>query len=652
MIDLATRYTVGVRGRRDGGRATSTTAKHRALLVTMSLLVVTGLTGCWYQAGWDGTHTNDNTSESTLGAANVATLAQKWLNSSLSYVADPSVANDLVYVADGSGPAIESLSETTGAVQTRAVESGSPTAPAVGNPASGGDGLVFTTESGNSASLQAFDANLKLVWSRTLPGKTPTSVTLVPNGPSSTGTGNAGMLLVTLLDTHRVVAYSDAGVLLGSSPTGGAYSTAVTVGNDLAYVGRTDAKLDALHLPSLTLDWTATVGTATSTGLVASPSVADGSVLAATGNGVVGAFDATTGKLQWRDSNLSGAVRDTMAVGNGRVYVTENQAAASPLYALDETTGAQLWHHQDAATGSKGSGPTLANGLVYFYTGAAGTVDALDAATGVLASAIATKNTATAFSPVVSDGDLFVTGSAGLQVLAPAVSPTRDPSTPAASPVPRNVPTTTSPAFSPPATTVLYAVFSMDSPATTPLTTVASVTNSGVARTWHLLGRENHSNGNTVAGFVEVWWAANPTAQSAISVTATFSRNTKDVTAPVGDLQVLVMDHAAPDQSAAAWTPNWLVTSKNNAATATVTTTAPDSVVFGVFDNWDNSETPVPGPDQSIISIVLNDADRDGYWVQTKNTPVVTPGPVQVNAAISGISDQWHAIAWEVLAAH
>ncbi len=99
----------------------STTAKHRALLVAVSLLVVTGLTGCWYQAGWDGTHTNDNTSESTLGASNVATLAQKWLDSSLTYVADPSVANDLVYLADGSGPALESLSETTGPVPARAV---------------------------------------------------------------------------------------------------------------------------------------------------------------------------------------------------------------------------------------------------------------------------------------------------------------------------------------------------------------------------------------------------------------------------------------------------------------------------------------------------------------------------------------------------
>jgi hypothetical protein len=229
-------------------------------------------------------------------------------------------------------------------------------------------------------------------------------------------------------------------------------------------------------------------------------------------------------------------------------------------------------------------------------------------------------------------------------------APSLDPATPGPGPVLNNVTTTTSPSFSPPAGTVVYAVFSMDSPAPTAVTTVTSVTNSGAPLTWHLLGRENHSNGSTVGGFVEVWWADNPTAQPGIAATATFSQPTKNVPAPVGDFQILVMDNAAADQSAAAWGSAYTFNLSSTPA-ATVTTTAPSSLVFGVFDDWDNSNTPQPGADQSIISIVLNSTDRDGYWLQAKGMPAATPGPVTMNATVVGNQNAWKALAWEVLAA-
>jgi hypothetical protein len=211
------------------------------------------------------------------------------------------------------------------------------------------------------------------------------------------------------------------------------------------------------------------------------------------------------------------------------------------------------------------------------------------------------------------------------------------------------VTSTTSPAFSPPAGTVVYAVFSMDSPASASITSVTAVTNSGAPLTWHLLGRENHNNVSSVGGFVEVWWADNPTAQSGIAATATFSQPTKNVPAPVGDFQVLVLDGAAADQSAAAWGSAYTFDLSSTPA-ASVTTTAPGSRVFGVFDDWDNSNMPQPGPDQSIISSVLNSTDRDGYWVQTKATPVAAPGPVTMKATVVGNQNAWHALAWEVLA--
>ena len=231
------------------------------------------------------------------------------------------------------------------------------------------------------------------------------------------------------------------------------------------------------------------------------------------------------------------------------------------------------------------------------------------------------------------------------------VAPTIDPSTPAAVGVINNVPTTTSVAFSPPAGTVLYAAFSMDSASYNgTMTTVSSIANSGTPLTWHLLGRENNHS-TTAGGFVEVWWAYNPSAQTNVTVTATFSQPTKNVTPPVGDFQVLVMNNAAPDQSAAAWNANFLLTSKDNAPFVNLTTTRANSQVFAIFDNWDNSEVPIPGVNQSIQSIILNQADRDGYWLQKQNSATATAGTnVLMNATDPGIANEWHALAWEVLA--
>jgi hypothetical protein len=256
-------------------------------------------------------------------------------------------------------------------------------------------------------------------------------------------------------------------------------------------------------------------------------------------------------------------------------------------------------------------------------------------------SAVATDeagNSATA-SPV----DVTVANTA-------STAPTIDPSTPAATAVMNNVTSTTSPTFSPPANTVIYAVFSMDSASYEgTITSVNTVTNSGTPLTWHLLGR-NNTFSSQAGGFLEVWWADNPTSQTNITSTATFSMATKNVSPPVGDFQILVMDNAAADQSSAAWSANTLLNSQNNAPFDNITTTKNNSQVFGVFDNWNNSETPVPGAGQSIQSIVLNTVDVDGYWIQKQNAPTPTAGTtVLMNATDPGQANQWRVLDWEVL---
>jgi len=233
-----------------------------------------------------------------------------------------------------------------------------------------------------------------------------------------------------------------------------------------------------------------------------------------------------------------------------------------------------------------------------------------------------------------------------------SASPTLDPSTPGPATIQNNVSTVASPSFSPPLNTVIYAAFSVDQkPGVNSV--VGSITNTGTPLHWQLLGRENHSDGSTVGGDVEVWWAYNANAQTGITATATFTLPTKNVTPPVGDFQILVFSGAAPDQSAAAVASNWLITGGgSNAPSVNLTTKAAHSRVFAVFDNWNyNGSSIVPGADQTIQSQVNNTADVDSYWLQQKTTPVAAAGtPVTMNATLGG-TNEWHAFAWEIVSA-
>jgi hypothetical protein len=237
----------------------------------------------------------------------------------------------------------------------------------------------------------------------------------------------------------------------------------------------------------------------------------------------------------------------------------------------------------------------------------------------------------------------------GIEVTGPRPATVMvDPSTPAAAPVANNAAWIASPAFSPPANTVLYAVFSMDS-LPTANSFVAGVFNSGAQLTWHQTNLENHTNGTTVGGYVQVFWAYNAVARSNLTVVGGFDARTKNVVPPVGLLQVLVVDHAKSTQAAAASRIAWNVAG-TSAPSATLSTTAPNSLVFAVFDNWDSSTTPTVPAGQAITSIVQNTADRDAYWLQARTAPTPVTGPVTMNAtAPSDI--HWHEIAWEILAA-
>jgi Fibronectin type III domain len=232
------------------------------------------------------------------------------------------------------------------------------------------------------------------------------------------------------------------------------------------------------------------------------------------------------------------------------------------------------------------------------------------------------------------------------------VGPVVDASTPAITPVSNNVTSVASSSFSPPGASVVYVALSLDSEPSESNPHVASVTNSGTALTWHLKGKENHT-GPGVGGFVEVWWAYNSTPQTNMILTVNLAQPTKNVTPPIGSLQVIVMTNAAADQSTAAWGAGWDAGSGGETPRAALTTTAPNSLVFAVANNWDSSETPTLPTDQTTTingrsAVVLNPIDLDTYWVQVKKTPTALAGPVTMSDSAPSV--RYHMLAWEVLA--
>jgi hypothetical protein len=218
--------------------------------------------------------------------------------------------------------------------------------------------------------------------------------------------------------------------------------------------------------------------------------------------------------------------------------------------------------------------------------------------------------------------------------------------------VTNNVTSVTTAAFSPPAASVIYAAFAMDSDPTVTNANVAGVSNTGTALTWHFKARQNQT-GTGVGGFVEIWWAYNLTAQNSITVTGAFGQPSKNVAPPTGALQVLVFTNAAADQTPAAFSATFDSTS-GSLPTATVTTTKANSLVLAVANNWDTSDSPTTGAGQTTtvnarLAVVLNPVDLDAYWVQVQSAPVAVAGPVTMNDTAPSV--RYHLIAWEVLAA-
>ena len=215
---------------------------------------------------------------------------------------------------------------------------------------------------------------------------------------------------------------ASTGAELWSYATGVPVATSPAVANGVVYVGSNDDERGendffALNASTGALLWsTEGVGPPTS---FSPPAVADGVVYVAAADALDRSYDvyaanASTGALLWSFQKAGSPYADegpfgAPAVANGVVYIgSEGTTVPVPdfvpipgnLYALNASTGAELWSYK---TGNIGGAPAVANGIV--YAGSDNGVYALNASTGALLWGRTSQNGAD--SPAVANGVVY-----------------------------------------------------------------------------------------------------------------------------------------------------------------------------------------------------------------------------------------------------
>ncbi len=344
----------------------------------------------WAQLSFGAAGQNNNIYENTISPSNVATLGLRWSTTNANNAgATPAISNGHVFVSTTAG--LQALSTATGAVLWTALPGSSffssPSVPGnavyVSDYASNMYALNFTTGAvtwtttvgsytlgspvyaagmvyigcGDHKLYALSAATGKIAWTYTTGSNIDASPSVV-----------AGVVYVGSEDHSLYALNATTGALLWSYATGSEIEATPAVANGLVYVASDDGKIYALRvagspidsLPAGSLVWSNTGVT------FAAPAVADGMVFY--GLNTLYAANARTGAVAWSfapDTQLRGHV----LVANGVVYAT---STSGQLYALAESTGAELGHAQ---TGSPFTGgAAIADGVIYVNAYDTGTV--------------------------------------------------------------------------------------------------------------------------------------------------------------------------------------------------------------------------------------------------------------------------------------
>ena len=154
---------------------------------------------------------------------------------------------------------------------------------------------------------------------------------------------------------------------------------------------------------------------------------------------------------------------------------------------------------------------------------------------------------------------------------------------------------------------------------------------SGGGLTWTLAKRTNGQ-----LGTAEIWTARAAGALSAAAITATLAKP------GYGEALTVLAFAAAPGTGATAG-----ASAHSGAPTATLTTTAANSWVFAVGNDWTDSIPRTLGPGQNLVS-ESTDSAGDTYWVQNENAPTPVSGTAVTVDDTAPTLDMWNLALIEI----
>jgi outer membrane protein assembly factor BamB len=392
----------------------------------------------WPQYGRDVQRSGNNTEQSTITAANVATLKPKWIAQIPSGgFASPVVANDKIYTADMFGHITE-VDADTGAIGWVATVSDT----FVSTPAIYKGVLYEGTYAGR---FYAFDANNGALL-RTYPVPSPhgsyESSPLAANGLITIGRSNHDETTSCISD-HQVIQFSttsatiahymnltaigDNGVGVWSSPALGPDGAMyLATGNSCALESSPNA--DAIlkvNIATLRIEWAfhgPPEGPAEDMDFGATPVFISGMVVDGAKNGIVYAVNQSTGAAEWSTNAeiQNGEIIGSLTTDGQRIYVPFTIAPTGGAIVALSPQGSVLWSMPTAISSDPFdttgvlSKPTVANGVVYVgyrdltCANSSGSdctgVSALDAPTGKVLWRYTTQGNIWSSPTVIDDG--------------------------------------------------------------------------------------------------------------------------------------------------------------------------------------------------------------------------------------------------------